>query len=109
MPARLRLRRGSDFQEVYSARHGRHGKLMVVHWRENQLGHPRIGYSVSTKVGGSVQRNLVKRRLRELARPLVQASSRGVDVVVVARPAALAAPFDELRAELGALVAAVLG
>jgi ribonuclease P protein component len=108
MPARLRLRRGSDFQRVYSARHGRHGNLMVVHWRDNQLEHPRIGYSVSTKVGGSVQRNLVKRRLRELARPLLLASARGVDVVVVARPAALAAPFPELRAEFGAMVGAVL-
>ena len=109
MPARLRLRRGSDFQRVYSARHGRHGRLMVVHWRDNQLEHPRIGYSVSTKVGGAVQRNLVKRRLRALAAPLVGTSARGVDIVVVARPAALAAPFAELEAEFGTLVGAVLG
>jgi ribonuclease P protein component len=105
----MRLRRGSDFQRVYSARHGRHGKLIVVHWRDNELPHPRIGYSVSTKVGGSVQRNLVKRRLREIARPLLTGSARGVDLVVVARPVALQAPFAELEAEFGTLVGTVLG
>lgn len=109
MLAHLRLRRGPDFQRVYAARHGRPGKLMVIHWRDNQLDHPRVGYSVSTKVGGSVQRNLVKRRLREVARPLLLGSTRGVDIVVVARPTALQAPFAELGAEFGTLVAQVLG
>jgi ribonuclease P protein component len=72
----------------------------VVHAADSELDHPRIGFSVSAKVGGSVRRNLVRRRLREAARPLIQASREGVDLVVVARPEASSASFAELDAEL---------
>ncbi|HEY8739170.1 MAG TPA: ribonuclease P protein component [Candidatus Dormibacteraeota bacterium] len=109
MLARLRLRRGMDFRHVYSSRQARHGRLMVVHWRDNALDHPRVGFSISTRVGDAVARNLVKRRLREISRPVLERSDRGVDLVVVARPAAAAAGFAELDAEFGALAAAVLG
>ncbi|MFN2464945.1 MAG: ribonuclease P protein component [Candidatus Dormibacteria bacterium] len=109
MIPRLRLRRGIDFRHVYSSRQARHGKLMVLHWADNTLGHPRIGFSISTKVGGSVERNLVKRRLRDVTRPLLADSTRGVDLVVVARPVAATAPFPQLEAEFRALATQVLG
>jgi ribonuclease P protein component len=109
MLARLRLRRGIDFKRVYASRRARRGTLMAVHWQDNQLGHPRVGFSISTKVGGSVQRSLLKRRLRELTRPLLAGSERGIDLVVVARPGAAAAAFAELEAEFKALSAQVLG
>jgi ribonuclease P protein component len=109
MLARLRLRRGIDFKRVYASRRVRHGKLMAVHWQDNQLGHPRVGFSISTRVGGSVQRSRLKRRLRELTRPVLAGSDSGVDLVVVARPAAGAAAFAELAAEFKALSAQVLG
>lgn len=55
-------------------------------------------------MGGSVRRNLVRRRLREAARPLIQGSQEGVDLVVVARPDASSASFAELDAELRELI-----
>jgi len=75
----------------------------------NQLGHPRVGFAVSSKVGGAVRRNLVKRRLRMIAGERLRASAEAVDLVVVARPAAAAAAFAELREELIALLEAALG
>ncbi|MDQ6748159.1 MAG: ribonuclease P protein component [Candidatus Dormibacteraeota bacterium] len=109
MLARLRLRRGIDFRQVYATRRVSHGKLIVLHWSDNQLGHPRVGFSISTRVGGSVQRSLLKRRLRELTRPLLATSNAGVDLVVVARPVAAAATFAELESEFKVLAARVLG
>ena len=107
--ARLRLRRGVDFKAVHATRQARRGELISVHWGPNQLGHPRIGITVSARVGGSVQRNLVRRRLRDVVRPALAGSDRSVDIVVVARPAAATAAFAQLQAEFERLAALVLG
>jgi ribonuclease P protein component len=47
---------------------------------------PRLGLAVSRKVGGAVQRNAVKRRLREAADRLAGELARGHDYVLVVRP-----------------------
>ena len=56
-------------------------------------GEPRFGYSVSKKVGGAVQRNRVKRRLREACRTLLESLHSPMDFVLVARQGALEADF----------------
>jgi ribonuclease P protein component len=68
-------------------------------------GPPRVGFTVSRKVGGAVERNRVRRRLREIVRLSAAAGFRGgSDYVVVGRRAALALPFARLAADLtGAL------
>ncbi len=79
-----------------------------MYCRPNRLGHPRIGFSVSTKVGGAVVRNTVKRRLREACGEwLYSCPGEPVDIVVVARPEAASAVFADLRDDLVALLATV--
>jgi ribonuclease P protein component len=58
----------------------------------------RLGLVVSKKVGNSVVRNRVKRVLREAFR---NAQGRGLDLVVIARPAAANADFAEMEKDLG--------
>jgi ribonuclease P protein component len=56
----------------------------------------RVGFIVSKKVGGSVIRNRVRRRLRELFRQL-PARPVGMDIVVIARHNAVKMDFGTLR------------
>jgi ribonuclease P protein component len=73
--------------------------------RRPQAGPPRVGFTVSKQVGNAVERNRVRRRLRELIRLApADALCAGHDYVLIGRRAALKVAFDAMRRELfGAL------
>ncbi len=98
-PARL-LKRA----EFLAVRRGekRRGRFFLVEALDrHDDGEPRVGYTVTKKVGNAAVRNRVRRRLKEAVR--VHAAddmAAGHDYVIVGREDALAAPFGQLRAEL---------
>lgn len=108
-PGRGRLSRSADFDRV--VRHGRsHASrefVLYVFPRE-QDGPPRLGLSVSRKVGGAVQRNRVKRLLREAFALESDQLPNGTDAVVIARHDAWAlAESQGLAGVRGALSALI--
>ena len=58
-PKRERLRRRTEYQRCYREGRRRHGDLMILYAAANELGHPRLGITVSRKVGNSVVRHRV--------------------------------------------------
>jgi ribonuclease P protein component len=70
--------------------------------RRGDDGSVRVGFTVSKKVGNAVERNRVRRRLREIVRSQVPGRMlTGHDYVLVGRRAALERPFDRMAAEFG--------
>ena len=106
MKRRIRLRRHGDFQAAMGGKRFFSGKTMVGFAVPNHQDVSRVGVTVSRTLKSAVDRNLARRRLRELARisllgadsPLTAAGIR-YDVVLIARPAALEADFADLVAE----------
>ena len=68
-------------------------------------GPPRFGFTVSKKVGNAVERNRVRRRLREVVRlSAAPAAQAGHDYVLIGRRTALREPFERMVADFaGAL------
>lgn len=105
-PRRHRLTRGSDIQTVL--REGKRIRTVHLDVRvlASPLGIPRIGIVVPRHKHSAVDRNRLKRRLRELARlellPLLRASlgDSAPDISIRARREAYDAPFDALKTDV---------
>lgn len=91
MRRRYRLSRSRDFDAVY-----RHGKSVSTRYLvlyafsrpddDSGIGDPRLGLAVSRRVGGAVERNRIKRRLREAFQAIADEVPQGRDYVLVVRP-----------------------
>ena len=96
---RTRLSDSPEFERAYRQGAACRGRLFSVHAFPNELGTPRLGLSVSRKVGNAVTRNAVRRRLREVFHATLSEIPGNWDLVVSARPAAAEASLRELKEE----------
>jgi len=81
-----RVRRTADFQRAYGRRCGASDGLLLVFAHPNNLPHPRLGLSVSRKIGNAVVRNRWKRLIREAFRLSRAQLPTGIDLIVIPRP-----------------------
>jgi ribonuclease P protein component len=98
------LRHKADFEALGRNGTARSTRLLVL--RSLRTGRPetRIGLSTPRSLGGAVQRNTVRRRLREIVRERLEAIGPGWDLLLIARPEAATASYAELREALGSLL-----
>lgn len=103
LPARLRLRRKSDFDAAYARGRRLNDGLFTVIAIANDLGEPRLGLAVAVRAaGGAVARNRLRRIIRESFR-LNQRALPALDLVVSVRPKARAMAARALHESLAAL------
>jgi ribonuclease P protein component len=103
-----RLRHRTDFRAAAAGQRASVGTFVVQARRRAEDGPVRIGFTVSRQVGNAVERNRVRRRLREMVR-LSQGGGMhdGHDYVLIGRRAALAVPFGQMRQELDAALSRI--
>jgi ribonuclease P protein component len=96
-----RLLRRKDFLAVARGRSRAAEGAVVQMQRRDDDGPPRIGFTVTRKVGGAVQRNRIRRRLREAVRLAAQEHLRaGHDYVIVGRARTGERPFAKLISDI---------
>jgi len=104
-----RLRRRRDYLRAYRTGRRRGGRFATLFFVANDVGTARLGITASRKVGKSVVRQRLKRRVREIYRRWERRSDLPpLDLVVNLKPAASEGDFTELRRELERQLASVL-
>lgn len=101
-PRSVRLLRHSDFERVYKQGRRHFSASMTVFYLQRSEGSPpkaeasglRVGFTVSRALGGAVQRNRMKRRLREAVRLTLPAETPSVDVVINPKKSLMQTDFE---------------
>lgn len=109
-PRALRLLRHADFERVYKQGRRHFSASMTVFYRQRpgkETGKEeatakglRIGFTVGRALGGAVDRNCIKRRLREAVRLSSPPRSISADIVMNPKKILLHTEFDMLRNEV---------
>jgi ribonuclease P protein component len=98
----MRLLRHADFERVYKQGRRHFAAHMTVFYLRREQGEGlRIGFTVGRVLGGAVDRNRIKRRLRESVRLHWPGVLLPVDVVVNPKKSVLKLEFSELGDEIG--------
>jgi ribonuclease P protein component len=90
------LRKRPEFVKVQDTGSKVNSDCFLALYLPNSLDRTRLGLTVSSKVGPAVLRNRVRRRLRELFRAHSSGLPKGIDLVLIARPSAAQADFEQL-------------
>lgn len=106
---RGRLSRSAEFDRVFRQGRSLANRVLVLYaFPRVEEGERRLGLSVSRKVGGAVERNHVKRLIREAFELESGGLPESHDVVVVARPEARAVAEREGLAGIQAALAELI-
>ena len=107
-PKSSRLLKHSDFQAVYKEGRKRFsGNVTIFYRKRKDKAGPRVGLTVGKVLGGAVDRNRIRRRLRAAVRRWLERLDRPLDVVVHPRKSVLNLEFRNLEGEVEQLFAAL--
>lgn len=94
------LKRHKEFRYTYRAGRRVGGKNFSLVWARNRVNRLQVGFSVSKKVGNSVERNRCKRRLKAAFDPWLLKVKPGLNLIFIGRREALFTPFDQLEKDV---------
>lgn len=103
-PKRARLRKRPEFLELSRTGKKVHSANFLVISKVNGAGKARLGITVSGKVGNAVERNRVKRFVREFFRRCRHERLAGLDILVIARKGATDLSLHHIESELGRIL-----
>jgi ribonuclease P protein component len=106
-PRAARLLKHSDFERVYKQGRRHFSPHMTVFFLPQAEGSARVGFTVGRVLGGAVQRNRIKRRLREAVRLRRSTLKGAVDVVINPKKSVLTLEFALVLEEVGRAFAVI--
>lgn len=103
MKRSLSLRSGAEFQRVWENGKAWSNSLFVLRATANQGSNSRFGFVVGKKVGNAVERNRIKRRMREVVRSRCERIMQSWDIILIARRGVEEADFATIESAIDTL------
>lgn len=100
MKKEYRVRKNEEFASIIAERHSAASDAFVLYFRDRRLEHGRVGISVSKKLGDAVDRNRIKRQVREMVKALIDLDSCPVDIIIIVRNGFLDKSFSDNKNNL---------
>lgn len=97
-----RVKRNIDFQAIIKQKKSVASRQFVLYYAKNDFNHYRAGVSVSKKLGKAVERNKIKRQVREMIYEIFE-DQESSDYIVIVRNGYLNKSFDENKRDLAKL------
>ena len=94
------LKKNHEFRRLYNKGKSAASQYIVVYVRKNNSARNQLGITVSKKIGRAVQRNRVRRRLKEIYRLREADLKPGYDIVIIARSNSRFIKYSELEASV---------
>jgi ribonuclease P protein component len=94
------IKENKDFKKLYNKGKSFVGKNCIVYSIPNNSSYNRFGYTASKKIGSAVERNLARRKVREICRLNQHELKQGFDIVIVIRTRAIKTETKFLIKEL---------
>jgi ribonuclease P protein component len=98
-PHSCRIVRTVDYKSIYKSGKKIHSENFVLFYCRNEIGHARLGITVSRKIGCASIRNRTKRLFREIFRRSSDALPENLDFVVNAKSGCAGIRYQDLRRE----------
>ncbi len=100
MEKKFRLRKNMEFRKVYS--HGKNywNRNLTLYVKKNNIDETRVGYTITKKIGNSVVRNKLRRRMKEIYRLNFHRIETGYDLVFVPKRNIVNLSYEKLDSSM---------
>lgn len=94
------LRSNMEFRRVYSKGKNYWNRNLVLYISKNDLGYNRVGYSITKKIGNSVVRNRIRRRMKEIYRLNFQGLKGNYDLILIPKRNVVDLSYKDLESAM---------
>ena len=95
-----RLRSNMEFKKAYSGGKSYWNRNLVLYVRKNDVGNTRVGYSITKKIGNSVVRNKIRRRMKEIYRLKFDGIKAGYDLIIIPKKNVVDISYRDLESAM---------
>ncbi len=100
MEKKFRLRKNMEFKKVYKFGKNYWNRNLILYVRKNGLEDTRVGYTITKKIGNSVVRNKLRRRMKEIYRLNFHRIKKGYDLIFIPKKNIVDISYDELESSM---------
>lgn len=95
-----RLRNNMEFKKVYKGGKNYWNRNLILYVRKNNTENSRVGYSITKKIGNSVVRNKVRRRMKEIYRLNFNNVKDGYDLIFIPKRNVVDISYKEIESAM---------